>query len=185
MIIMQKTAGALAYAHRHQVAHRGLNSHAILVQLPGWPDSEPRVELADWSWAGRVHQKGTAPATQSRGDRTGRPERRAGSTAPNSSVSPRRGDDGRTGRMHQPGRSEMADPLLVAAGPVAVGFAGVRRGCDRSASSGRGLLISSTSSPRLPGRCAPLTSCRSTTPEGESPTEEEVAMGLERGPQTL
>ena len=122
MIIMQKTAGALAYAHRHQVAHRGLNSHAILVQLPGWPDSEPRVELADWSWAGRVHQKGTAPATQSRGDRTGRPERRAGSTVPNSSVSPRRGDDGRTGRMHQPGRSEMADPLVVAAGPVAVGF---------------------------------------------------------------
>ncbi|WP_188941329.1 protein kinase domain-containing protein [Nakamurella endophytica] len=62
--VLERSAEALAYAHRHNVAHRGLTPRAIRVQLPAAADQEPRVQLADWSWAGRVHQPDTGLASR-------------------------------------------------------------------------------------------------------------------------
>lgn len=62
LLILERTADALAYAHRHRVAHRGLSPHSILVSPPtGAPSgaTDIAVQLTDWSSAGRIHQSGT------------------------------------------------------------------------------------------------------------------------------
>ncbi len=56
LAIAERIAEALAYAHRHQVAHRGLNPHAVLVNIPADAAAEPLVRLSDWTWSGRIHQ---------------------------------------------------------------------------------------------------------------------------------
>jgi len=57
--ILESTADALSYAHRHRVAHRGLSPHSIRVAVPSAPNAKLGVRLADWSWAGRIHHTGT------------------------------------------------------------------------------------------------------------------------------
>ncbi len=56
LAVLERVADALAYAHRHRVAHRGLNPHAVLVAPPAAQSGDPGVRLADWSSVGRIHQ---------------------------------------------------------------------------------------------------------------------------------
>ena len=60
LLILERTADALAYAHRHRVAHRGLSPHSILVSTgASGGATEIGVQLTDWSSAGRIHHTGT------------------------------------------------------------------------------------------------------------------------------
>ncbi|MGN7158135.1 protein kinase domain-containing protein [Dietzia cercidiphylli] len=61
--ILRQVADALAYAHRNHVAHRGLEPSAVLINADALAEGAVRVQLADWSWAGRVHTGGTESTT--------------------------------------------------------------------------------------------------------------------------
>lgn len=60
LVVLERVADALAYAHRHRVAHRGLTPHSILVTRPADPATDPDIRLADWSSVGRIHQDTSA-----------------------------------------------------------------------------------------------------------------------------
>lgn len=62
--ILTDVSEALAYAHRNQVAHRGLSPSSVLINAAALKeDGSVRIRLADWSWAGRVHSPGSQSST--------------------------------------------------------------------------------------------------------------------------
>jgi serine/threonine protein kinase len=60
LVVLERVADAVGYAHRHRVAHRGLNPHAVLVAPPTDSGTDPEIRLSDWSSVGRIHQDTTA-----------------------------------------------------------------------------------------------------------------------------
>lgn len=62
--VLTEVSEALAYAHRNQVAHRGLSPSTVLINTHALDEGGTvRIRLADWSWAGRVHSPGTQSST--------------------------------------------------------------------------------------------------------------------------
>lgn len=61
--ILVKAAEALAYAHRNQVAHRGLGPGSVLINTGDLAGGSVNIRLVDWSFAGRVHTAATNSAT--------------------------------------------------------------------------------------------------------------------------
>lgn len=62
--VLLRVAEALAYAHRNQVANRGLSPNTVLIDTETLDGTgEVEIRLADWSWAGRIHSAHTPPST--------------------------------------------------------------------------------------------------------------------------
>lgn len=61
--LLSDVADALAYAHRNQVANRGLNPSTVLINTEALERGEISIRLADWSWAGRIHGHDTQTPT--------------------------------------------------------------------------------------------------------------------------
>ncbi|MFI7171644.1 protein kinase domain-containing protein [Rhodococcoides fascians] len=63
LLILTQIAEAVGYAHRNSVAHRGLGPSTVLIHTAQLDTGTVRIRLADWSWAGRVHNHDTRSAT--------------------------------------------------------------------------------------------------------------------------
>ncbi|WP_336820104.1 protein kinase domain-containing protein [Gordonia sp. MMO-8] len=62
--VLAAVTDALAYAHRNQVANRGLSPSTVLLNTELLAETgEVQVRLADWSWSGRVHGADTPSST--------------------------------------------------------------------------------------------------------------------------
>ncbi|MFC0315123.1 NERD domain-containing protein [Gordonia phosphorivorans] len=63
LTVAAQVAEALAYAHRNQVAHRGLGPSSVLIDTAALDAGQVSVRLVDWSWAGRIHSDDTRSST--------------------------------------------------------------------------------------------------------------------------
>ncbi|MFH5230376.1 protein kinase domain-containing protein [Antrihabitans spumae] len=63
LLILTQIADAVGYAHRNQVAHRGLGPSTVLIHTDDLDAGTVKIRLADWSWAGRVHSADTRSPT--------------------------------------------------------------------------------------------------------------------------
>lgn len=61
--LLTHVAEALAYAHRNQVANRGLSPSTVLINVSDLEAGRITIRLADWAWAGRVHSSGSHSST--------------------------------------------------------------------------------------------------------------------------